>query len=154
VLAVINSTPTARDRDLERNQRGDVHTPEPDPVGYVELLKAADPRVKAVDPSIVVLGGPMGATVDYGDYTINPVSFLTKKYAGRRRAVLQRAGISPLPDMLKLADGGVDGTAQGDGSTGGYSPDDTFGLLRKDWTPKAAQQVVQPRGSEPDTEIC
>ena len=35
-------------------------TPTPDPAAYVELLKAAYPKVKAVDPSVVVVSAGLG----------------------------------------------------------------------------------------------
>jgi polysaccharide biosynthesis protein PslG len=42
------------------------YTPAPDPAGYVDLLKAAYPKVKAIDPSIVVLTGGLAPVVSLG----------------------------------------------------------------------------------------
>ncbi|HEX2212563.1 MAG TPA: hypothetical protein VHH12_03715, partial [Mycobacterium sp.] len=47
------------------------YTPAPDPAGYVDLLKAAYPKVKAVDPAIVVLGGAVGSIIDVTGKAIN-----------------------------------------------------------------------------------
>jgi hypothetical protein len=182
------------------------YTPKPDPAGYVDLLKAAYPRIKQVDPSIVVLGGSMGAIVDYGDYAINPISFLTKMYAAGAKAYFDALAYHPYQYTLKFSDGmtvanspmlqlmelrkvmiangdegkkiwsteyGEPSSTAGDAQqqayvadiltkwqelpytgpmyvyttrdrvTGGFTPDDTFGVYRRDWTPKPLQQVVQ-----------
>ena len=61
------------------------YTPKPDPSGYVDLLKAAYPKVKAVDPSVVVLGGSMGSIIDVAGKAINPVAYLSQMYAAGAR---------------------------------------------------------------------
>ena len=182
------------------------YTPKPDPAGYVDLLKAAYPRIKAVDPSIVVLGGSMGAIVDYGEYAINPITFLTKMYAAGAKEYFDALAYHPYQYTLKFSDGmtvanspmlqlielrkvmiangdagkriwsteygepvSTAGEAQQqtyladmltkwqelpytgpmyiyttrDRVPGGFAADDTFGVYRKDWTPRPARQVVQ-----------
>lgn len=47
-----------------------------DPVAYAELLKAAYPAIKAVDPSITVIGGVLGAVIGQGAVVLNPVKFV------------------------------------------------------------------------------
>lgn len=56
------------------------YAPKPDPAGYTELLKAAYPEIKAADPDATVVGGVTGAVVDYGDFTMNPVTFIEGVY--------------------------------------------------------------------------
>jgi hypothetical protein len=81
------------------------YTPKPDPAGYVDLLKASYPRIKAIDPSVVVLGGSMGAIVDYGDYAINPVRFLTEMYAAGAKNYFDALAFHPYQYTLKFSDG-------------------------------------------------
>ncbi|MCV7014815.1 cellulase family glycosylhydrolase [Mycolicibacterium madagascariense] len=57
------------------------YAPKPDPAAYTELLKAAYPEIKAADPNATVIGGVTGAVVDYGDFTMNPVTFVKGIYA-------------------------------------------------------------------------
>lgn len=54
--------------------------PQPDPAGYTELLKAAYPAIKAADPDATVIGGVVGSTVTYENYTLNPVTFVDEMY--------------------------------------------------------------------------
>ncbi|GLP77052.1 hypothetical protein TUM20983_41620 [Mycobacterium antarcticum] len=81
------------------------YSPKPDPAGYVDLLKASYPRIKAVDPSVVVLGGSMGAVVDYGDYAINPVRFLSAMYATGAKNYFDALAFHPYQYTLKFSDG-------------------------------------------------
>ena len=57
------------------------YTPKPDAAGYTDLLKAAYPQIKAADPNATVVGGVLGAVIDYGDFATNPVSFVNGIYA-------------------------------------------------------------------------
>ena len=57
------------------------YAPKPDPAGYTQLLKAAYPEIKAADPNATVIGGVTGAVIDYGDFTMNPVTFVKGVYA-------------------------------------------------------------------------
>ena len=67
------------------------YSPAPDPVRYTDLLKAAFPRIKAVDPGVVVLGGVLGSVLSWGSWMIDPVTFLTRMYS---------AGAKPFFDGL------------------------------------------------------
>ena len=182
------------------------YTPAPDPAGYTKLLKAAYPRVKAVDPAIVVLGGSMAALIDFGGLTINPVSFLKQMYAAGAQGYFDALAFHPYQYTLKFSDGmavanspmiqlmdlrrvmvtngdgnkkiwsteyGQPAAKSGEAGENAYVTDmltkwqelpyagptyvyttrdrktpstsnnDTFGIYRKDWTPKPVQQVVQ-----------
>lgn len=57
------------------------YAPKPDAAGYTDLLKAAYPQIKAADPNATVVGGVLGAVIDYGDFATNPVSFVNGIYA-------------------------------------------------------------------------
>jgi len=81
------------------------YTPQPDPAGYVDLLKAAYPRVKAVDPSVVVIGGSLAPLVDFGAYTINAVSFLSQMYAAGAKDYLDAVAYHPYQYTLTFSDG-------------------------------------------------
>jgi polysaccharide biosynthesis protein PslG len=60
--------------------------PQPDPAGYTELLKAAYPAIKAADPDATVIGGVVGSTVTYENYTLNPVTFVDEMYQNGAQA--------------------------------------------------------------------
>lgn len=66
------------------------YSPAPDPAGYTDLLKSAYPRIKAVDPDATVIGGVVGAVVDFGSWSINPVRFIAGMYAAGARATSTR----------------------------------------------------------------
>jgi hypothetical protein len=80
-------------------------TPLPDPAGYVALLKAAYPRVKAVDPNIVVIGGSMGAVANFANVSIDPVTFLQQMYAAGARSYFDALAFHPYHYTLKFSDG-------------------------------------------------
>ncbi|MET0454896.1 MAG: cellulase family glycosylhydrolase [Mycobacterium sp.] len=53
--------------------------PAPDAAFYTSMVRAAYPRIKAVDPSVTVLAGAMGST-NTTDSTVDAVEFLTQCY--------------------------------------------------------------------------
>jgi hypothetical protein len=81
------------------------YTPKPDPAGYVDLLKAAYPKVKAVDPSVVVLGGALGSIIDVTGKAINPVSYLTQMYAAGAKPYFDALTFHPYHYNLKFSEG-------------------------------------------------
>lgn len=182
------------------------YTPLPDPAGYVDLLKASYPRIKAVDPSIVVLGGSLGAILDVAAVSISPPKFLEQMYAAGAAGFFDAMVFHPYQYSLKFSDGmSVDGSplqqlmamrqtmvANGDGDkkiwsteygeptsqggdaqqdafisdivtkwrelpytgpmyvyttrdrrSGSLGTEDTFGVIRTDWTPKPALATVR-----------
>jgi hypothetical protein len=181
-------------------------TPSPDPAAYTALLRAAYPRIKAVDPSVTVIGGVVGSVVDWGNLIWNPVRFLKGMYEAGARDYMDALSFHPYHYSLKFSDGvpvanspvqqlmemravmvangdsgkkiwateygqptsAVDEAGQTaylkdmwtkwqelpytgplyiyttrDRNTGSSSDQDTFGLLRTNWTPKQAQQALQ-----------
>jgi hypothetical protein len=182
------------------------YSPAPDPAGYTELLRAAYPRIKAVDPNVTVLGGVVGSVIDWGNFTVNPVRFVQGMYAAGAKSYMDALSFHPYHYYVKFSDGvpvanspaqqlmdmrqimlangdsgkKIWGTEYGqptsvvdeagqtaflkemwtkwqempytgplylyttrDRKTGSTSDQDTFGLLRTDWTPKPAQQALQ-----------
>jgi hypothetical protein len=57
----------------------------PDPEGYVELLKVAYRRAKAVDPDVVVLSAPLAPTLDRTDRALRDLDYLERMYAAGAR---------------------------------------------------------------------
>jgi YVTN family beta-propeller protein/VCBS repeat-containing protein len=55
--------------------------PAPNAAQYTEILKAAYPAIKTADPAAIVVAAGLGAVVDYGSYTTNPVRFVEEMYA-------------------------------------------------------------------------
>ncbi|WP_149371694.1 hypothetical protein [Mycolicibacterium sp. P9-64] len=81
------------------------YTPAPDPAGYVDLLKASYAKIKAVDPSIVVLGGSLGSILDYPGSTISPPNFLTQMYAAGAKGYFDALAFHPYHYSTKFGDG-------------------------------------------------
>jgi hypothetical protein len=81
------------------------YTPAPDPAGYTDLLKAAYPKIKAIDPSVPVIAAGLGAVIDYGSLTINPVRFVTEMYKAGAKAYFDALAYHPYQNTLKFSDG-------------------------------------------------
>ncbi|WP_110917476.1 cellulase family glycosylhydrolase, partial [Mycolicibacterium holsaticum] len=81
------------------------YTPAPDPAGYTDLLKAAYGRIKAADPSATVIGGVLGAVVDFGNLTINPVRFLEEMYDAGAKNFFDAVSFHPYHYSLKFSEG-------------------------------------------------
>jgi hypothetical protein len=182
------------------------YSPTPDPAGYTELLRAAYPRIKAVDSTVTIIGGVVGSVIDWGNITMNPVRFVQGMYAAGAKDFMDALSFHPYHYHLKFSDGVpvanspaqqlmdmrqimvangdsgkkiwateygqptsvVDEAGQTaflkemwtkwqempytgplyiystrDRKTGSTTDQDTFGLLRTNWTPKPAQQALQ-----------
>ncbi|MBI3214701.1 MAG: cellulase family glycosylhydrolase [Mycobacterium sp.] len=181
------------------------YSPSPNPTGYTALLKAAYPKIKAVDPAAIVVAGALASGMSWGFMTINPVTFVTNMYAAGVRNYFDALSFHPYNYDYKFSEGmyQVDSpvdqlirirnimVSNGDGAkkiwateyglptnrvteqkqaafisdmiaswrqlpyvgplmiystrdrqSGGSSNEDTFGVYKTDWTPKAAQQVI------------
>ncbi|WP_234794044.1 hypothetical protein [Mycolicibacterium flavescens] len=81
------------------------YTPAPDPAGYVDLLKAAYPKIKAIDPSIEVLGASVGSVIDVHGMAINPVAFVTRMYAAGAKPNFDALTFHPYHYSLKFSAG-------------------------------------------------
>jgi hypothetical protein len=64
-----------------------------DPKGYVELLKIAYTRAKAVDPDVVIICGAMASTIELDYRNLNDFAFLQQMYD---------AGAAPYFDVLAM----------------------------------------------------
>ena len=80
-------------------------TPAPDPAAYTELLKAAYPKVKAVDPSVVVVSAGLGAIQSFGSVTINPVAYVTQMYAAGAKPYFDALSFHPYLYTLNFSGG-------------------------------------------------
>jgi hypothetical protein len=90
--------------------------PQPDPAGYTELLKAAYPAIKAADPNATVVGGVVGSTVTYRNFTLNPVTFVDEMYQNGAQGYFDALSFHPYQYTMPF-------------STGGYHPDSPINQL-------------------------
>lgn len=67
----------------------------PEPARYAEMLKAAYPRIKAADPSALVIGGVVGAVVQFFALTMDPVTFVEQMYAAGAKGSLDAVSFHP-----------------------------------------------------------
>lgn len=84
--------------------------PGPNPAKFVDMLKAAYPAIKAVDPNAVVVTGGLGAIVDHAEVTMDAVKFLRGMYAAGAKGFFDAFGFHPYQYTTKF-------------SVGGYHPD-------------------------------
>jgi hypothetical protein len=81
------------------------YSPAPDPARYTDLLKAAYPKIKDIDPSATVVVGGLGAVIDFGSVTINPVRFVTEMYAAGAKDYFDALAFHPYNYTLKFSAG-------------------------------------------------
>jgi hypothetical protein len=68
---------------------------EPDPAGYVELLKAAYQAVKEVDPDAMVVSGGLATTGDGSDTAVGDLAYLQGMYDAGARGAFDALGSHP-----------------------------------------------------------
>lgn len=83
-----------------------------DPVAFTELLRVAQARAKAVDPTVVILGPALAPTTSEGPDALNELIFLQRMYdAGAAPyfdvASVQAYGLRAGPDDRRLGAGDV-----------------------------------------------
>jgi polysaccharide biosynthesis protein PslG len=81
------------------------YSPAPNPAGYTDLLKAAYPRIKAVDSAAIVVGGVLGSGMTWGNLTINPVTFLSQMYASGAAPFFDALSYHPYSYAMKFSAG-------------------------------------------------
>lgn len=81
------------------------YSPAPDPAGYTALLKAAYPAIKAGDPNAEVIGGVLGSTLTWGNYTTNPVDFVEQMYADGAAGFFDALSFHPYQNTLMFSQG-------------------------------------------------
>jgi hypothetical protein len=67
----------------------------PEPARYAEMLKAAYPKIKGADPSALVIGGVVGAVVQFFALTMDPVTFVDQMYAAGAKGSLDAVSFHP-----------------------------------------------------------
>ena len=82
------------------------YSPQPDPAGYTDLLKAAYPQIKAADPDATVIGGVVGSVVTFGDYTMNPIDFVDGIYAAGGQPYFDALSFHPYQYTTPFSQGG------------------------------------------------
>lgn len=78
--------------------------PAPDPAGYVDLLKAAYPSIKAADPSALVVTAGLGAVVDYTTIAMDPVKFVSGMYAAGAKNFFDALAYHPYQYTMKFSE--------------------------------------------------
>lgn len=81
------------------------YSPQPDPAGYTDLLKAAYPKIKAVDSSVTVIGAVVGAVIDWGNFAMDPVRFVNGMYAAGAKNFFDALSFHPYHYYLKFSEG-------------------------------------------------
>ncbi|MDP9166338.1 MAG: beta-galactosidase [Actinomycetota bacterium] len=77
--------------------------PAPDPVSYVDLLKAAYPAIKTADHSATVVTGGLGAVVDYSTIAMDPVTFVSRMYAAGAKGFFDALSYHPYQYTMKFS---------------------------------------------------
>ena len=81
------------------------YAPAPDPAGYAALLKAAYPAIKNAQPGATVIGGVLGSTVTWGNWTLNPVDFVQQMYAAGAAGSFDALSFHPYQYSTKFSQG-------------------------------------------------
>lgn len=79
--------------------------PEPDPVAYTNLLKAAYASIKAADPNATVVGGVLTSTLDFGSFAMNPVRYVDEMYAAGAQGYFDALSFHPYQYSTKFSEG-------------------------------------------------
>jgi hypothetical protein len=82
------------------------YSPEPDPAGYTDLLKAAYPAIKAADPDATVIGGVVGSVITYENLTMNPIDFVDGIYAAGGQPYFDALSFHPYQYTTPFSEGG------------------------------------------------
>ncbi|KAA0092078.1 hypothetical protein CIW49_30035 [Mycolicibacterium sp. P1-18] len=82
------------------------YSPQPDPAGYTDLLKAAYPQIKAADPDATVIGGVVGSVITYGNLTMNPIDFVDGIYAAGGQPYFDALSFHPYQYTTPFSEGG------------------------------------------------
>ena len=85
---------------------------------YTSLLKAAYTRIKAVDPSALVIVGGLSSNLTYGSLTLAPDDFLRKMYAAGAGKYFDAVAYHPYHYKMMF-------------STGGWHPDSPINQLTR-----------------------
>jgi polysaccharide biosynthesis protein PslG len=80
--------------------------PTPDPAGFVDLLKAAYPAVKAADPAAIVVTGGLAPIIDYSTIAMDAVEFVRAMYAAGAQRFFDALGYHPYQYTMKFSEGG------------------------------------------------
>lgn len=75
------------------------------PASYAQLLQAAYPAIKAVDPTATVIAAGLGSVFTFGGVTMNPVDYVNAMYAAGAKNFFDALAFHPYHEGLKFSDG-------------------------------------------------
>ncbi len=75
------------------------------PSSYTQLLQAAYPAIKAVDPTATVIAAGLGSVFSAGGITMNPVDYVAQMYAAGAKNFFDAMAFHPYQETLKFSDG-------------------------------------------------
>jgi polysaccharide biosynthesis protein PslG len=75
------------------------------PASYAQLLQAAYPAIKAVDPTATVIAAGLGSVFTFGGITMNPVDYVNGMYAAGAKGFFDALAFHPYQETLKFTDG-------------------------------------------------
>lgn len=80
-------------------------TPAPDAAAYTALLKAAYPRIKAVDPAATVVAAGLAPVFSFGILTVNPAEYVKGMYAAGAKNNFDAMAYHPYLYSMKFSEG-------------------------------------------------
>jgi hypothetical protein len=81
--------------------------PAPDPAVYTQVLKSAYTAIKAADPNALVVGGALGAVVNFGGITTSPVDFVQQMYQDGAKGYFDALSFHPYQYTTMFSQGGI-----------------------------------------------
>jgi polysaccharide biosynthesis protein PslG len=75
------------------------------PSSYTNLLKAAYPAIKSVDPSATVIAAGLSAVFTVNGITMNPVDYVNAMYAAGAKGYFDALAFHPYQESLPFSDG-------------------------------------------------
>jgi hypothetical protein len=81
--------------------------PAPNAAQYTALLKPTYLAIKAADPNAVVVAASVGSVVDFGDWLVNPVRFVSEMYAAGAAGYFDALSFHPYQYTTPFTQGGI-----------------------------------------------
>ena len=79
------------------------------PEAYTELLKAAYPELKQIDPTATVVAAGLGAVQSFGNFTLNPVEYVQRMYQAGAAKFFDALAFHPYQESLPFSQGVTNG---------------------------------------------
>ncbi|MDT4999365.1 MAG: large repetitive protein, partial [Mycobacterium sp.] len=81
--------------------------PAPNAAQYTALLKPTYLAIKAADPNAVVVAAAVGSVIDWGDWTVNPVRFVSEMYQAGAAGYFDALSFHPYHYTTPFTQGGI-----------------------------------------------